>query len=85
MFCKPGEIGYVTPKEELMQLPFIMDCGYNYQVGDVIPKMENATARFGHAVITGTKETIEENINQFYKTLSVRTEGGEEMLMRLYP
>lgn len=85
MFCKPGKIGYITPEKELMQLPFVLDCGYNYKVGDLIPKMENATARFGHAVIVGDKITIEENINRFYKALSVRTEEGEEMVLRLYP
>ena len=85
MFCKPGEIASITPASSLMELPFVLDCGYNYGEGDVIPKMENATARFGHAVITGTKDTIAQNIDKFYEKLSVRSKDGEEMLLRLYP
>lgn len=85
MFCKPGEIASITPIATLMELPFVLDCGYNYGEGDVIPKMENATARFGHAVITGTKDTIAQNVDKFYKTLSVRSKDGEEMSLRLYP
>ncbi|MBR2401473.1 MAG: glycosyltransferase [Lachnospiraceae bacterium] len=85
MFCAPGEIASVTPAESLMQLPFVLDCGYNYREGDVIPKMENATARFGHAVITGTRDTIAQNIDKFYEMLSVRSKDGKEMLLRMYP
>jgi len=85
MFCKSGKIASVTPENELMQLPFVLDCGYNYREGDTIPKMENATARFGHAVITGSKDTIAANIDKFYEVISARSEDGEEMILRLYP
>ena len=85
MFCEPGKIARITPREKMMSLPFVLDCGYNYTEGDVIPKMENATARFGHAVITGTKENIKEHIDAFYEMLSVRSTEGAEMLLRLYP
>ena len=85
MFCEPGEIACMTPEQELRKLPFVLDCGYNYGEGSVIPKMENATARFGHAVITGTKENIGEHINAFYDALSVQSVQGQEMKLRLYP
>ena len=85
MFCKPGEIARITPTAMLMELSFVLDCGYNYGEGDVIPKMENATARFGHAVITGTKDTIAQNVDKFYEAFSVRSKDGEEMSLRLYP
>jgi len=85
MFCVPGEIAFVTPEEELRSLPFVLDCGYNYKEGSVVPVMENATARFGHAVIVGSRETIAENINTFYEKLSVKNIKGEEMILRLYP
>ena len=85
LFCHPGEIAKMTPQEELQRFPFILDAGYNYAPGSTIPKMENATARFGHAVIAGTKETIRQNLNTFYETLSVRTADETELLYRLYP
>ena len=72
-------------REELLKLPFVLDCGYNYEEGSVIPSLENATARFGHAVLTGTKETMAEHINLFYEKLSVKNTDGAEMIRRLYP
>lgn len=85
LFCREGEIGYITPMDELRSLPFILDVGYNYREGNVIPKMENATARFGHAVIVGRKENIEEYVNLFYQKISVTDTEGKQMLLRLYP
>lgn len=80
LFCNPGVIRSVTPIEELLKLPYVLDAGYNYHPGQEIPVMENATARFGHAVICGTEETIGEHVEEFYRRLSVRSETGEEML-----
>jgi len=85
LFCHPGRIDSMTKQEELRKLPQLLDCGYNYGAGDMIPQMENATARFGHAVIGGTKETIAQNIQAFYDKLSVRSADGAEMVDRLYP
>lgn len=82
LFCRPGEIGYITPLRELLALPGVLDAGYNYKVGESIPVMENATARFGHGVILGDKENIKERVDAFYHCLSVRTGDGEEMVQR---
>lgn len=85
LFCRPGKIGSATPVEELLKLPYVLDAGYNYRPGQEIPVMENATARFGHAVICGTRETVGERVDDFYRRLSVKSEAGEEMVQRLYP
>lgn len=82
LFCRPGEIDYITPLTELIKLPGVLDAGYNYRVGERIPVMENATARFGHGVILGDKENIKERVDAFYRCLSVRTVDGEEMIQR---
>ncbi len=85
LFCHSGKIASMTPPEELKRLPFVLDCGYNYGVGDIIPEMENATARFGHAVITGSKTTMAHHLHKFYEALSVISEDGRELKHRLYP
>lgn len=85
MFCRPGKIAYITGEEELQKLPYVLNYGFNFKVGDTVPVMENATARFGHAVITGTKETIAEHVHQFYEILKVCSEDGTNLLQRLYP
>ncbi len=47
--------------------------------------MNNATARFGHAVICGTKDRIDGYVDDFYRRISVRSVQGEEMVTRFYP
>ena len=71
--------------EGLAALPYVLDAGYNYKIGQEIPVMENATARFGHCVICGTKENIRERVDDFYRRLSVKSQSGEEMICRFYP
>ena len=85
LFCRPGTVSDVTPLEKLKELPFVLDCGYNYQVGQTIPAALNATARFGHCVIVGEPENIKESIDEFYRTLQVLSPKGENLASRLYP
>ena len=82
LFCKPGKIESVTPKETLLSLPFVADCGYNYQAGEVIPRMQNATARFGHAVLLGEEDTVNAYVQRFFDTLQVMGDEGEDLLQR---
>lgn len=85
LFCRPGKIGRITPLETIKSLPYILDAGYNFEPGQVVPAMENATARFGHAVICGTEEDIGARTDEFYRCLSVTSAEGEELLCRYYP
>lgn len=84
LFCRPGDILSITPLEELLALPYVLDAGYNYLPGQTIPAMENATARFGHAVLWGDDANISANIHDFYHRLSVRSTQGEEMITNFY-
>ncbi|MCI8948745.1 MAG: glycosyltransferase [Lachnospiraceae bacterium] len=84
-FCHPGVIASCTPIEQLKLLPFLLDCGYNYHPGQEIPPAYNATARFGHGVITGTPGTIAAYIRQFYEAFQVLSPTGESLVNRLYP
>lgn len=85
-FCRSGAVGKMTPLDTLKSLPFVLDAGYNFAAGDEIPIMENAAARFGHAVLTGeTPDEMRRNIARFYETLSIRDREGADMLTRLYP
>lgn len=81
LFCRPGRIASVTPHETLLSLPFVADCGYNYRVGDEIPLMQNATARFGHAVLFGDEDTIASHVRTFFETLIVADEAGDNLLL----
>ena len=85
LFGAPGTIRRMTPVEELLNLPGVVDAGYNYSPGQEIPVMENATARLGHAVILGGRDDIGELVDGFYGRLSVRSDTGEELVRRFYP
>ena len=85
LFCRPGVVASCTPVQQLEKLPFLLDCGYNYHPGQQIPPAHNATARFGHAVIAGTPDTIADHIRQFYAECRVLSSAGENLLTRLYP
>ncbi len=82
LFCQPGRIQSITDPEKLGRLPGVLDVGYNYQAGQEIPVMENATARFGHGVIVGEREEIQRRTDDFYRELSVLSEEGTEMIRR---
>lgn len=85
VFCRPGTVAFCTPTQQLMQLPFLLDCGYNYRTGQQIPPAQNATARFGHAVIAGAPDTIAGHIRRFYEEFRVFSPTGENLVNRLYP
>ena len=85
LFGRPGEIASLTPVETLRQMPFLLDCGYNYRPGQKIPAAHNATARLGHGVITGTPDTIASHIDEFYRNLEILSPAGENLVTRLYP
>ena len=80
IFCKSGRITSITPEEEILALPYVADVGYNYKQGDTIPSISNATARFGHCVILGRDEAIEDSIKEFYRTIRVCSESGENLI-----
>lgn len=82
LFCRPGRLHSLTSRDTLLKLPYLLDCGFNYEAGCEIPPVENATARFGHAVITGTKTSIFQNIRDFYDHLEVLDEKGSCMLQK---
>lgn len=86
LFCRSGTVGSITEETALCNLPFVLDAGFNYAAGDKIPAVENATARFGHAVLTGENEAeITQNIKHFYEILQVKDIEGNDLLTRLYP
>lgn len=85
-FCHPGTAARCTPAEQLLKkLPFLLDYGCNYAPGQQIPPVQNATARFGHAVIVGAPDTIAGHIRQFYEEFRVLSPTGENLVNRLYP
>lgn len=81
MFCGSGKVCTITPLEELRALPHVLDAGYNYRLGDRIPALENATARFGHCVMVSESGVMEEKLREFYRLFRVLDENGRNLVI----
>ncbi|HPF87439.1 MAG TPA: carboxylate--amine ligase [Candidatus Limiplasma sp.] len=80
-FCYPGTVASVTPLSAILALPGVLAAGYNYAAGSVIPVTENATARFGHCVLTTEDGDMEARIRRYYDTLRVPDINGRQMVI----
>ncbi len=81
MFCGSGKVHAITPLEELLTLPHVLDAGYNYLPGDRIPALENATARFGHCVMVSEDGGMEEKLREFYRLFRVLDENKRNLVI----
>lgn len=81
-FCKPGKIVNMTALSTLLELPFVLDAGYNYRMGDTIESIKNASQRAGYFIVTGESEAeVESNINKVYRVLAFINEAGENLVI----
>lgn len=83
LFCRPGRLAAQTPLQELLALPGVLDAGYNYRPGDRLAAVENATARYGWAVVAGPQGRVRGRLAAFYEVLYARNEAGEDLVRRL--
>lgn len=83
-FCKEGRVADMTPLEEIRNLPFVLDAGYNVHVGEELPAIENASQRAGFVIVKGeTRLEVEENLQQLRRIMSVRDEEGNNLIRTL--
>ena len=79
MFASPGRIAAVTPLSEILKMEHVIDAGYNYQAGDEIGMIENATARFGHCVFFSESGPVDGAVEQFQRRLQILDEKGNNL------
>ncbi|MCL1854548.1 MAG: ATP-grasp domain-containing protein [Clostridia bacterium] len=83
LFAREGTIAALTPPETLLSLPFVLDAGYYFTLGDRIPPFEHAGARLGYAVLWAENETdMSRYLAQFYDVFQVEDSTGRPMLLR---
>ena len=71
LFCKPGTVAYCTPLQDVLAMPGVLTAGYNFTVDDMLPAMENATARFGHCVLATQAGDMATLVDAMYRQLHV--------------
>jgi hypothetical protein len=81
LFAREGRIHRMTPIQSLRDLPFVLDAGYNFDVGQVVPHAQNATARFGHCVLASDEGMISNHVQSFYEICQVLDESGCNLIL----
>ena len=82
-FCNEGQAADMTPRSQLVQMPYILDMGYNISKGDYLKPIENASQRAGYALILGAdEETLHQNIENFYTVMKVFDESGKNLVIK---
>ena len=82
LFCRSGRIRSITPLAELLALPGVVAAGYQYQAGDLVPEIRDATARIGHCVILAADGAeLDARVAAFWQHFSIRNPAGEELAL----
>lgn len=81
-FAKPGWITSMTPISVLKSLPFVLDAGYNFRIGDEIKSIEDASQRAGYFIVIGENEAeVESNIEKVYAMFEIQDKHGKNMVI----
>lgn len=82
IFAKKCRISCLNDMTEMKGLPGFFAGGYNFKINDEINDIENATARAGFMIVTGTdEEDLEKNINNAYSKLKVLDRNGKNKII----
>ncbi len=82
-FCRPGKVRSITPEDEMKKLTGVIDIGYNYSGGSVIPGIENATARAGYMLVEGRSfADMIGNVNNAFEHLKILDESGTNLVIK---
>ncbi|MFW6229445.1 MAG: ATP-grasp domain-containing protein [Halanaerobium sp.] len=82
-FAGSGKIKKITDLTEILEIDGVLDAGLNYQVEDVIPGIENATARAGYfIVLAADKNQLKQRVKDVYDKLKIIDQKGENLVQR---
>lgn len=81
LFCRPGTIAAMTPVSEIEALPGVLTAGYNYGVGDALPRLQNATARMGFCALATRSGNMDSLVGEMYRTLRVEDARGANLVI----
>ena len=82
-FAAPGKIKKITPIKKIKQLAGVLDAGFNYEKGDSIPHIENATARAGYFIVMAdNKIQLQKRVKKVYDNLKILNLASENLVLR---
>jgi biotin carboxylase len=81
-FCKSGQIAYMPPEEEILELEGVISIGYHYAIHDRIEGINNATQRIGYVIVVAeSKIELEERLKRLYDRLVILNEKDENLII----
>ena len=82
-FVEKGRVASYTPIKEFLNLPYIEGAYYNFCIGTEFEGIENATARAGYFIVTGTTfEDMMLNVDKAYEYLEIINTNGSNILKK---
>ncbi|MCK5811590.1 MAG: ATP-grasp domain-containing protein [Clostridiales bacterium] len=82
-FCHAGQVKSMTPIEQIKKEIGVTYADYIIKPGDEIGSINNATARVGYFIVTGTSYTdLIKNINNTFDKLQVLDQNGHNLIIK---
>jgi len=82
-YAKPGKITEITSTAELVSLKGVVKAGFNFEIGDKIQEIENATERAGYFILRGkNKLDLKQKIKNAYDNLKIIDSKENNLVIR---
>lgn len=82
-FARAGRIKKLVPPVSLKELPGVIDIGYNFQAGDEIGVIENATQRAGYLIVKGKdRPDLDNNLFKALDSLAIFNQSDQNLIMK---
>ncbi len=82
-FAGPGKINKITEISKILKLPGVLEAGLNYETGNIIPEIENATARAGYFIVLAeNKNQLQKRVKTVYDNLKIIDQDGNNLVLR---
>ncbi|RAK04198.1 phosphoribosylaminoimidazole carboxylase (NCAIR synthetase) [Halanaerobium saccharolyticum] len=82
-FAGPGKIRRITEINKILKFPGVLKAGLNYELGNIIPEIENATARAGYFIVLAeNKNQLQKRVEAVYDNLKIIDQDGNNLVLR---
>ena len=82
-FAQEGKISKIENLDKIKKMKDVIQIKLNFQENDIIPEIENATARAGYFIVKGrNKQGLKENIKKVYDLLKIYDVKNQNLVLR---
>ncbi len=82
-FARPGKIEKMSDIDRVKEIPGMLKVKYNFNEGEIIGKIKNATERAGYFLVAGKdKKDLQEKISLVYDKLKIYDKKGKNLIIR---